>query len=786
MNGATEQTLAELLATARAMNGNIIALQRLIGQMNSSGGGGGGAASSASSGIAGMARAIPGVSLAMGALSGAANLVSGLFSTLGSILGKVVSGITDTAANFFEFSIAAAKGTASLSQFYAVFKDLPFFIGSLFSAFSKLMAYTEDLLKSYQDITRSGASFSGDLYKMASMAQRSYMTLEQFGRVVSENSKYFAIYGDSVEGGLKRFVDVQNRFLGPSSPYAKGIFGLGVTAEEASGYLAGMMASQGNMAQSQRTTNKSLMENTSNYIYLLDSLSKLTGKRRDQIDAEVRKAEDDQSWMLFVDGLNDGQKEFVKVLTATAKTVGGQGYEDLVRSQLRGLDAPLTDAARKFTVFTNGVAMDGNNVRQALSMAADPKRFKEAQALFFKDVERLSREGGKFIDQVGRNNLAIPGISDFVVPEITNLYRILQKHNGNIGKAMEEIRKQQDKQAGGNAAATATAQQNIKIFGAGIMELVYKIIGPISNKLAEWGLWLTNHLPDITKKFEEPIKNFVKFMGDVIWPKLVEIGNWFGTQFNKLLGSKSPKEFFENLVGSLKEGFTNIWREVKPVWDTEIKPVIISMWEGLIKVIEPLFLKMFHHVQDAMNAWIYEKIGTKFGLAEDPIERKKYREKQYKEWDTKSAFEDLRDQFKEEKKLGKLSKDRLDELYEKTRQAALAYYRAMNPTANPTSESLGLIDMLPQRSMTSFGATGKFIENWGKGTPVMLHGEEGVVNQEQLNSIAQSSLNNNLADGIERLNSLTGMLIAEMRQNNDYTRKNLDATKALNNNLFTT
>jgi len=52
--------------------------------------------------------------------------------------------------------------------------------------------------------------------------------------------------------------------------------------------------------------------------------------------------------------------------------------------------------------------------------------------------------------------------------------------------------------------------------------------------------------------------------------------------------------------------------------------------------------------------------------------------------------------------------------------------------ADAGSDAIGL----PGRAGGSIGATGKLIEDFGKGTPVMLHGREGVITEKQLSALA--------------------------------------------------
>ena len=56
--------------------------------------------------------------------------------------------------------------------------------------------------------------------------------------------------------------------------------------------------------------------------------------------------------------------------------------------------------------------------------------------------------------------------------------------------------------------------------------------------------------------------------------------------------------------------------------------------------------------------------------------------------------------------------------------------------ADAGSDAIGL----PGRSEGSLGATGKMIEDFGKGTPMMLHGREGIITEKQLQEFGNSAL----------------------------------------------
>ena len=56
-----------------------------------------------------------------------------------------------------------------------------------------------------------------------------------------------------------------------------------------------------------------------------------------------------------------------------------------------------------------------------------------------------------------------------------------------------------------------------------------------------------------------------------------------------------------------------------------------------------------------------------------------------------------------------------------------------------TGEFAGMEGQMSGRSGGSLGATGKLIEDFGSGTPMMLHGREGVITEAQLNSLIRTA-----------------------------------------------
>jgi hypothetical protein len=105
-------------------------------------------------------------------------------------------------------------------------------------------------------------------------------------------------------------------------------------------------------------------------------------------------------------------------------------------------------------------------------------------------------------------------------------------------------------------------------------------------------------------------------------------------------------------------------------------------------------------------------------------------------------------------------------------------YPAFSGKANqPAAPSSG-------RAATTFGTTGQLFENFGNGTDVTLHGEQGVFKPEQIQALIDGGMTIKLKASIDRLNTINEQMLEHMKAVADYSERNLEATKALNGNAF--
>jgi len=758
MNGATEATQAELLATAQAMNVNLIKLQGLLGGARGAGGSGGG--------VAGLAAAAGPAGLAMKALSGASSVVSGLFSAMGNIIGKVIGGLANTASNLFNFAKAAANGTAKLSDFYDAFKDLPFFVGEVASIFASIVRYSEGLLASYRDMTKAGASFSGDLFVMAQMATRGYLSLQEFSKIVRANSEIFSTLGGNVESGMGKFVDVQNKLMGPGSAYSKSILGLGFTAEETADVLASVMNLQGNLNKKELANNDKVAASVNNVINEMDLYAKLTGKTREDQEKALKKASFDNAWKTFTQGLNPDQAASATLAVDRALQEGGEGASDNLRQMFMtggAISTPITDAAKAFYVQTQGA---GDEYTRALfdsvmNMKAGSKEQAVAQA---KARTLIADQYNDYISKFGPMGGLLSVMGNKFVNNANLMGNALK--NGGLSadqnaKRVDDASKQQAKQATGTAAALGEAGLNIKNFGIMIMGLVNTIIGPIAGELINVGQEITTALLPVMKS----------------------VAAWFKTAVTDLRGAFDTGGFsglMKKFGEKITEGAGNVWTFIKPIWLEHIQPALESAFKSIMDFLQPYFKSAMDQVSDMLNAWVYTLPGgNKVFNAEDPEQRAKRRQYEQALAEDDAKIKSLKDQIEANRSaMGadrrldvnpeyKRTISRLQELLE----GAEFKRRADAEMARPGKRHSGTI-----------GMTGNW---WEKAdTTVNIQQGESVVTQSQMDQIVNTASQNGVAQALQQLNSLTAQLLRQAKDTAENTRLTHEATRRLDGNLF--
>jgi hypothetical protein len=772
MNGATEATLQELLQVNKSM---AAAIGRLASQGGGSGGSSSGIGTVASAALAPLSIAANGVRAAFGALS---DVVSGLVA----VVGKLVGGVLTAASGLIDFAAAAAKGQATLSTVFSSFSKMPFFIGEVASMFAGIVAYGEKLLGSYRQITDSGANFGGDLIKMRLAAGRAGIDLDTFTTIIRENSDIFATAGQNVQSGVDFFVNVQNQLMGPNSRLQKNFTSLGYTAEQAATMTTTYIRMQGGLYKQELTNANTVADGVARMAQEVDLYAKVTGRSREAIEKEIRERSLDAAFQNQLQNLGENKLRAELALTDALQR-GGKGTQDMLKSLIltQGEIAVVTDDAKKAYISSNGAAEDyaKNMYRlifQSNLQGADLQYKFLQQARDLADGTKIFQDTFSQLQIVG--NKYVTGQNEL----LTNQRNFQGKTNAQLASAVDKAKAAEIEQARSFAKKLADAEKMIKDFGNQIFVMVAQIIGPMLPELTKFATWIVSLAGSLAGKVAPLIGDFIKFFEEKIMPVMRKVGAWFGEQYDKLIKSKNAGDFFEQLVISIKEGFTNIWKEVEPVWNKEIKPVLIKVWEGVVEFLTPMFIKMFDKIVDSINAWLFSVVGERFG-AVDPAKRQKQREQEY-------SFDDRVSQLKKELSDAaandeatqrriieqiRIEQERLrvsiGGLYNRDIKADIGWRNATPAMPIDALKASG-----GQRDRGTSGMLGLNAEP--KDTTVDIEKGERVLNPTETASY------NNLGATLNQLNNLTAQLLMAQRESNDLARRTLSATKGLSTNLF--
>jgi hypothetical protein len=746
MNPAALAILEELLAVSQATNVNLL---RILGA------GGGSSAGAGAGALGSIAKAAGPVGLALGAVASAGGLLKASFNGLWDAAAKLKDGIVATVGALYSFSLQAQIGAAKLSDFYASFKQLPFFIGELFGVLSDLTKVQEVLLDNYQKMSQSGASFSGSLSQLQQQAARSYLTLDQFSKVVIENSQVFATMGGNVQSGINKFVQVQNQMMGPNSPYARQILGMGFTFEEAGGLIASYMRSQGTMNKESLQNNNTVIQGTMEYARQLDTLSKLTGKRREQIEKEVKEIEEEESWQQYLAALPADAAAAAKTALTQAQQIGGKDFATSMRLAIQtGITTPLTDEGKNFSVTSRGtreayLATIAEAVRNG-------RKSNEVSALGFQSSQMLINANKQTFQSMG-SLTGILGVTNSAFVKGMNTVLAYDRTVGNQDKALQKITQQQQEQARGSAEAMARSELAARQFGLELLGLISSAIQP-----------LMPMLKSLAKAIGEGVTALLK--NDGFLSAIKSVATWITTTFSKLASSKNAEDFWTNMASAIKSAVSGAGAMLSSLWES-VRPYLIYAVKASA---DYLGTKMAAY----LNPFSDESLQSK------AQERKAAYEKELQDLISKGANASVieakrRDVDRESATISMYQKD-IDAKEEALRKREDRYLEDMNrqlrsnELGNRAGAGRGLVN--PGRQFGTAEVLGRLTEP--EDTVTQIHAGERVLNPQEAADY------NNLSAQVAVLNNTTAQLLQAMKQTAENTRRTYDATKSLNGNVL--
>ena len=285
-----------------------------------------------------------------------------------------------------------------------------------------------------------------------------------------------------------------------------------------------------------------------------------------------------------------------------------------------------------------------------------------------------------------------------------------------------------------------------------------------------------------TDEVKEAWTELKYFFNDVVIPKLGKIADWFGETWRQLVVSwENPDELLKVLQDRLADGMNNIWKDMQAIWkvvspgliaiwDKDIKPVIISMWNSLL-----------NSMNNAIKNWLYGP------AIENNEDRKNLQENDERNQQYMGTWEYSKTQLSKAKEAlvgalswtGLLADDAADRMY---KQRVLDQNRPRLETLNTTVRGRadgGLVD--PGTYLV--GERGPELLELGASGNVTNNNDFNAL----LNKMAQAaSANNATSASLEELNNTMRLLVRHAADTSDYARRTVGAIAQISGDIMPT
>jgi hypothetical protein len=298
-NAATEATLREIL---KAMQG----VQKNTGGKGGSGGAGsgGGGGGGGDAGAAGAAGGLGLLGKAAGLAGKAANGLGQAAGMAVGVLGKMTGGVvkvSGAAVGLSEAAIGAAEGLSRLdgsaSGVAAIFGNIPLFG----KAFSAVAGAADDVVKSYNSVSQSGASFGGSIANFSKSASEAGMSMAEFGALIKSNGQGMLGFGATTEDGAANFARVAKQVRTTGSD----LYALGFSTQEINSGLANYGALMRQQGLQGKKSNDELAKGAKSYLKEMDQLAKITGEERSAKEAQAKQLAADAQFQASMAGMNE-------------------------------------------------------------------------------------------------------------------------------------------------------------------------------------------------------------------------------------------------------------------------------------------------------------------------------------------------------------------------------------------------------------------------------------------------------------------------------------------------
>lgn len=233
-----------------------------------------------------------------------------------AIAGSGIAAISGLYESFKGFANELLQGGTQLQNFT---QHIPL-IGGVIAPFVQML---DSSIGTFRDLSSVGASFGNSITDMRMTAANLELSLSEMGQMIGANSESLRLLGGTVTEGIQRFAAI-NKTMKATGDFAA-LKEMGFTVEEINEGMADYTALQSRLGRLQQMDNRQLAAGSAAYLEQLDRLSKLTGKSREQMAAQLAEQATDAGIRSLLNQFDPLSEEFQNLQTSLAmiEEVGG-------------------------------------------------------------------------------------------------------------------------------------------------------------------------------------------------------------------------------------------------------------------------------------------------------------------------------------------------------------------------------------------------------------------------------------------------------------------------------
>ena len=325
--------------------------------------------------------------------------------------------IGDAAADVLKFAGNTAGAGLSMKEVggfaESMGNKLPIFGAALGTGAGVVIGHTANLADSFDQLTRTGAAFTGNLFDIERAAANSYLSLEQFGGIIRENSASLAVFGGTSKLGVQRFVTLNQELQKTSRERLRY---LGISAEESAELLGEYMTMQQRNTQFQGMSVRQQTMAAANFSEEITKLATLTGQDRKALAEKMAREKQAADIEIKLSQMSGEASAKSRAAIELLKDKFGEvpGAMDLLTQGFRGLSVGATEEGNK--LLQSPIGQQINAIGQQLRTGTGDVStvMTQMQGAFAKHTEDFGNLGdlsgvSPFAEQMSKAQFAAQG-----------------------------------------------------------------------------------------------------------------------------------------------------------------------------------------------------------------------------------------------------------------------------------------------------------------------------------------------------------------------------------------